>query len=99
MPVNSVVTRAIALELDVVEAWPGIMDLPVENLTLSVDGFIDDLQDDLTKAIEERIPYLLTGDAAGVCEMLLGRVRLSLPICCRLRIHEDLWVVFVQPPS
>jgi len=93
MRIDSCVAVAINDELDVAIAWPGIVNLPVEDLAPAIDGFIDDLQDDLTEAIEERgVPYLLTGDAAGLCEMLMGRVRLPMPMLLKMcRTIVELW--------
>lgn len=93
MTIPSCVAIAINDELDVAEAWPGIENIPVEDLAVSVDGFIDDLEQTMTRVIEEQgLPYLLSNDAAGLCTILLGRVRLPFPMLLKIcRTIIELW--------
>src|SRR4051812_49233440 len=85
MKIASCVAHALLEDLDVVEAAPELYDVPVENLELAVDRYLDELEDRLIEAIEsEGLPYLKSQDAAGLCTVLLPKVRLPLPMLLQM---------------
>jgi hypothetical protein len=95
MSIDHAVAIAIHDDLDIAQAWPQIEQLPVEALAPAIDDFIEDLQEALTDAIEEKgIPYLVAGDAGGLCEALLGRVRVPFPMLLKMcRTIVEMWDV------
>jgi len=90
MTIDCVVAQALELDLDVVEALPELQTLPIEEVESRIDDFLDRLQDGLVDAIESRgMCYLVTGDAAGLCEMLLGEA-LAIPLPMLLRLCRSI---------
>jgi hypothetical protein len=76
---------AIHDDLNIVQAWPEIDSVPVEDLTLTVDCYINELEQTMTRTIEEKgLPYMLSKDAAGLCTILLDRVRFPFPRLLRM---------------
>lgn len=98
MTVDLAVAHALASDLDIVEIMPDVRNLPIEQIEGRVNDFLDELQVELTMAIEERgQPYLKARDAAGLCTVLPP---LGIPFPILLRVCQTivhLWAEGGQP--
>ena len=79
MSIEACIAHAIHKDLDIIEALPEVYELPMEQLEMHIDRYIQNLQCTLVKAIKTLgEPYIKSKDAAGLCITCL-RAGINIP--------------------
>lgn len=79
MSIEACIAHAIHKDLDIMEAMPQVLEMPVEELEPCIDTYIHDLQQSIVKAVKALgEPYVKSRDAAGLCITCL-RAGIDLP--------------------
>ena len=71
MTIEACIAHAIHKDLDILEALPDVYEVPIEELEPHIDGYIQNLQQSLVKAIKTLgEPYIKAKDAADESEAM-----------------------------
>ncbi len=90
MTIEACIAHAIHKDLDILEALPDVYELPMEDLEQHIDGYIQNLQSSLVKAVKSLgEPYIKSKDAAGLCVTCL-RAGVNLPAEMMLKMCQTI---------
>ena len=90
MSIEACIAHAIHNDLDIIEAKPEICSVPLEELDGTIETYIRDLQNSVSKAvIGLGEPYIKSRDAAGLCVTCL-RAGVELPPEMMLRMCQTI---------
>lgn len=90
MSIEASIAHALHKDLDILEADPNVITLPVRDLEGYIDSYIVGLQQKLLTTLQRAgEPYIKSRDAAGLCATCLQE-GIELPTSMLLRICQTI---------
>jgi hypothetical protein len=90
MSIEACIAHAIRSDLDIMQALPEVVQIPVEDLEPYVERYVVNVQESLRNVIAERgEPYLRSRDAAGLCATCL-EAGVSIPAAMLLKMCQTI---------
>lgn len=89
MTLDACVAHAINKDFDIVEAYPGIQDLNIDDLERVVEEYVSDLHNEWVGALKED-ERLIDNPAYFLAEIIKDRTTIDIPLKMRVKMCETI---------